>query len=232
MFLNPFATKEKVSPKTITKIKIIADIHEKDSMIFSQLKSSPEIELIIQSLKIGDYLVGNTIIERKTTNDFISSMINKRLSIQLKNMQQYNERILIIEGNLSEHLSLREDGEGWRAGKRINPNAIRGFILSIITNYQTPIIFTTNYKDTSKYLITLAKQQISKTSSSLHSRIPKTIEEQKQYILESFPTIGEKKAKMLLEKFHSLKNTFSASEEDLKEVLKNQSSSFKNLLDS
>jgi len=105
--------------------------------------------------------------------------------------------------------------------------------LSIISKYNTNIIFTKNALDTSKYLITLSKQQLkSKTIVSLHSRIPKTLKEQKQYILESFPNIGPKKAEALLNKFGSLSQVFNASEEDLKEILKNNSKDFKNLLDS
>jgi Fanconi anemia group M protein len=222
MFHDIFSKKEVSSTKI--KPKIIADIHEKDSFILVELKSSPEIELEIQSLKIGDYLIEDTIIERKTISDFISSMIKKRLIIQLEQMQQYKQRFLIIEGETS---SLFDNNRG------LHSNAIRGFILSIISKYNTNIIFTKNHLDTSKYLITLAKQQLKpKTIASLHSRIPKTLKEQKQYILESFPNIGPKKAEALLRKFGSLFQVFNASEEDLKEILKNNSKDFKNLLDS
>jgi len=222
MFHDIFSKKEVNSTKI--KPKIIADIHEKDSFILVELKSSQEIELEIQSLKIGDYLIEDIIIERKTISDFISSMIKKRLIIQLEQMQQYKQRFLIIEGETS---FLFDNNRG------IHPNAIRGFILSIISKYNTNIIFTKNNLDTSKYLLTLAKQQLKpQTIASLHSRIPKTLKEQKQYILESFPNIGPKKAEALLKKFSSLSEIFNASEEDLKEILKNNSKDFKNLLDS
>ncbi len=229
MFHNIFEklTGRKSKNKVVKiKPKIIADIHEKDSFILAELKSNQDIELLIQPLKIGDYLIGNTIIERKTTSDFISSMISKRLIQQLMQMQQYENRLLIIEGQISS--ILEKDNN-----LHINPNAIRGFILSIISSYHTNIIFTKDYKDTSMYLITLAKQQLKpKTSFSLHSRIPKTLEEQKQYILEAFPNIGPRKAEFLLKKFKTLSNVFNASEEELKEVLKNQTKDFKEILES
>jgi len=203
------------------KPKIIADIFEKDSLILAELKSNQDIDLKITSLKIGDYQIGNTIIERKTTNDFISSMLNKRLMDQLTQMQQYDEKILIIEGKLEDLYN------------KINPNAIRGFILSILTNYKINIIFTKDFLDTTNYLVTLAKQQLKpQTQISMHSRIPKTTEEQKQYILEAFPNIGPKKAKSLLKKFQKLNNIFNAKEEELKDILKNQSKDFKDLLNS
>ncbi len=223
MLYNIFEQLKKRKKKPKKAPLIIADIHEKDSMILAELKSNQDINLKIKSLKIGDYLIGNTIIERKTISDFINSMINKRLIQQLPQMKKYKNKLLIIEGEIS---SLFEE-------ENIHPNAIRGFILSIITNYETNIIFTKDYQDTTQYLITLAKQQSkSITKISFHSRIPKTKSEQKSYILESFPNIGPKKAELLLKKFKTLKTTFNASEEELKEVLKNRTGQFKNLLDS
>ena len=106
-------------------------------------------------------------------------------------------------------------------------------MLSIITNYQTAIIQTFDHEDTAKYLITLAKQQIKpKTPISLHSKIPKTIKQQKSYILESFPNIGPKKAEKLLKKFPNLLSIFNASEEELNEILKSSSKDFRDILDS
>jgi len=211
--------KTKTKPKKIPLV--IADIHEKNSLVISELHHSKEISLEIKSLKIGDYLINETILERKTISDLISSMINKRLIQQLNQMKVYKQQLLIIEGNLNQV---------YRENNNIS-KALRGFILSILTNHQTPIIFTKDYKDTTKYLITLAKQQLKpKTEITLHSRIPKTIQEQKQYILESFPNIGPTKAKKLLEKFKTLLSTFNASEEELEEILKNQKKEFKELI--
>jgi ERCC4-type nuclease len=220
MFHNIFSKKE-IKKAYKPKVEIIADIHEKDSMILAELKHNPDIELTIQQLKVGDYLIGDIIIERKTTNDFISSLVSKRLIDQLNQMQQYQKRILIIEGKQEDLYS------------KINPNSIKGFILSIITNHETSIIQTINYKDTSDYLIILAKQQMKPESkTSLHSRIPKTIKGQKQYILQAFPNIGPKKAELLLEKFKTLSNIFSASDEELKDILKSNTKSFKEIINS
>ena len=221
-FHNIFKITKRKKPKQIPKI--IIDIHEKNSLILAELHENKNIKLEIKSLKIGDYLIGKTIIERKTVNDFISSMINKRLIQQLKQMKKYKKQLLIIEG-IDEQELYKED-------TKLNPNAIRGFILSIITNYQIPIIFTQDYQDTVKYLIILAKQQLKpKTEVTLHHRIPKKIPEQKQYILEAFPNIGPITAKKLLKKFKTIHNTINATEQELKEILKNRTKKFKNLLE-
>ncbi len=224
MFHNIFEKlniKKKISKKQ--KPKIIADIHEKNSLIISEIQSSNKASLELKSLKIGDYLIGETVIERKTTSDFISSMLSKRMVEQLKQMHSYKKRLLIIEGKTKEL---------FKNDTNLNPNAVRGFILSIMSNYETPIIFAKNHKETAKYLVLFAKQQLKpKSEISLHSRIPKTTKEQKKYVLESFPNIGPKKAELLLKKFKTLTEVFNATEEELKEILKNKSGNFKNLLD-
>ena len=218
-FLNPFSKKTNKTRKPKVIPKVVADIHEKNSLIISELESSKEIDLEVKSLKIGDYLIGNTIIERKTTSDFVSSMINKRLIQQLNQMKKYKQQMLIIEGDFESLYRLK------------NSNSVRGFILSL--SQQIPIIFTQDNEDTAKYLITLAKQQLKpKIEFTLHSRIPKTIKEQKQYVLEAFPGIGPKSAKKLLKEFKTLTNTLNASFENLEKILKSKARNFKKLLDS
>ncbi len=199
---------------------IVADIHEKNSLVISELHKSTQVRLEIKSLKIADYIINDIAIERKTVQDLISSMINKRLIQQLTQMQSYKKSLLIIEGDLDEVINEENNIS----------KALRGLLVSISTNYQTSIIRTQDYEDTAKYLITLAKQQIKpKTEISLHSRIPKTKKEQKSYILESFPNIGPTKAKQLLKKFKTVQQTINATEEELEEILKSKTKDFKDL---
>ena len=67
--------------------KIIIDYREKESLIPSELMHIG-CEVEYKNLQVGDYIVNQTIIERKTINDFLNSMMNKRLIIQLQNLQQ------------------------------------------------------------------------------------------------------------------------------------------------
>jgi len=202
--------------------KIIVDIHEKNSLVPSELDSFKDVEIEFKNLKIADYIIGSIAIERKTIYDLWSSIVSKRIFEQLRNMQKYKQRFLIIEGDLDEFY---ED-------KKINPNSIRGFVLSVFMKYGAFVIFSRDFKESSEYLVCLAKQEVKpKTEITLHSRIPKTLDEQKRYVLESFPKIGPKKSKKLLEKFGSLKKIFNASEEDLREVLKKDSEIFRKIIE-
>jgi len=221
MLTNIFKKKTKKKKQSAKiKPKIIVDVHEKNSLVPSYLMEQGA-KTEFKSLKVGDYLVGKIVIERKTFSDFISSMISKRLIQQLKNLKQIKQPILIIEGKheLPEHSS-------------INPNSYKGFILSILTNYQIPIIYTKDERDTAIYLTLLAKQQLKPLQEiSLHSRIPKTKKEQQKYILESFPNIGPKAAENLLKHFKTPLIAFNASEEELNKILKSKSKIFKEILE-
>jgi len=218
--------KEPVKEEPIEKPKIIADHREKNSLVISEL-ASLGIQVSMEHLEVADFLVRGTAIERKTVSDFLSSMISKRLSEQLINMQQYESRLLLIEG-IEEH-ELYSDSRNRDSG--INPNAIRGFLLDILLKYQVPIIFTKNYEDTAKFLVVLAKKQDKNNESLRAKRQVRSVSEQKQFILEGFPGIGPETAKKLLKEYGSIKNIINSSSEELEHSIGKKSESFKKILD-
>lgn len=194
------------------KPKIIMDYREKNSLVYSSLIELG-IDVEIMELKVADYIVNNIAIERKTVSDFISSMISKRLASQLDNLQQYQKRLLLIEGIDEHELYSHEVPE-----TGIHPNAIRGFLLSIIFEHKTPIIFTKDAEDTAKFISVLAKKKEREASLNV-SRKDLDKKERMQFILEGFPGIGPKTAKKLLSHFKSLKEIFEAPIEELKEII-------------
>jgi Fanconi anemia group M protein len=189
--------------------KIIADYREKNSLVAAEL-AEHNIDVEFEHLKVSDYLIGNTAIERKTISDFLSSMINKRLVRQLEEIKQYPKKILIIEG-IQEQEIYNDLPEG------INGNAIRGFLLSILLEFGVPIIYTQNCKDTAKFLMLLSKKQPKNHISLRANKIPLNKKQQKQYILEGYPGIGPATAKKLLKKYKSIKNILNQPIENLKQ---------------
>ena len=222
IFKSKKSAEEKEKPKP--RITIEADYREKNSLVFTALRSLG-IDVEQKALPVADFLVNGVAIERKTVSDFISSMINKRIFQQLEEIKQYERYFLIIEG-IEEKEIYDDEAEGG-----INPNAIRGMLLSIILKYQVPIIFTKNAEDTAKFIAVLANKKERADSSIRPIKKAHNPQEQKQYILEGFPGIGPTNAKKLLEKFHNLKNIFNASEEELKEILGIKSEGFKKIID-
>lgn len=223
-----FASKKIKTKIEKPKTKIIIDYREKNSLVASELVSLG-YEIEFKELKVADYLIRDIAIERKTVNDFISSMINKRLIRQLEEIQQYEKRLIILEG--IEEQELYSDEDYTLNGEGVNPNAIRGFILSILIKYQVPIVFSKNATDTAKYIHVLAKKK--ETEMSIRA-IKKSLskEEQMQFILEGFPGIGPKTARKLLEEFKSLKNIFNAPKEEIEKIAGKKSEIFSLLNDS
>jgi ERCC4-type nuclease len=190
------------------KMPIIIDTREKQSLIATNLFNK-NANVIFEKLEVGDYLVGNILIERKTFSDFVGSVLNKRLQEQLINLNKNEKCFLLIEGFDYEY------------GKfNVHENAVRGMMLSVATDFGIPTIFTKDEEDTAKFLILLARKfEKPITGYSIRQmKTPKTIEEQKQFILEGFQGIGPTTAKKLLKNFKNLKEIFNASEEQLKKA--------------
>ncbi len=203
------------------KIKIIIDYREKNSLVASYLiKENFDVEF--RELKIGDYIVKDTIIERKTIPDFISSMINGRLLRQLEELKQFENKLLIIEG-ISKQEIYSDDNQ------KVNSNAIRGFLLSIALKHKIPLIFTKDSEDTAKFMDVLSRKKSKELKLNAGK---KTLDkkEQLQFIIESFPGVGPKKSKELLEKFSTIQNIINAPIEELEKILGKNAENFIELI--
>ncbi len=222
--LDIFSKKETKSNKKIEKSKVIADYREKNCLVPSELQNLG-LDVEFKELKVADYIVKDVAIERKTVSDFISSMINRRLLNQLEGLQQYKHKLLIIEG--IDEQELYTDSEE-KTG--MHPNAVRGFLLSILLKHKVPIIFTKDCEDTAKFISIISK----KKSQELPLNVKKKSLDKKerlQFLLEGFPGIGPKTARKLLSHFGTLKKIINASEEELKEVLGKKAEIMKELIE-
>ena len=203
--LEPYTKKE--------DIKIYADSREQGSSILKEL-SELGLDLTVKSLKSADFIVSNRVgIERKTSEDFVNSIIDKRLLLQLKDLKENFERpILIIEGN-EDIYSIRN----------IHPNAIRGMLATIAVSYRIPIIHTQNFRETAELIRTIAKREQQTSSTSFGTRIekkPVMTKEQQEFIVESLPGIGPMLAKSILRKFKTINKIMNSSKEELESVEK------------
>jgi len=199
------------------KPKLIADIREKNSLVIAEL-TELGIDVEVISLKLADYLISNEIaVERKTINDFVSSMINKRLIQQITDMKaNYKFPLLIIE---------KEDHQEYckpSMHSNIHENAVRGMLLTVTTDFGIPTIMTEGYQDTAKYLALLAKRQLQpdREISLVAKRKAFSVKDQQKIILESFPGIGPALAKNIIKHFGSIKNFANSSLEELGKVPK------------
>jgi Fanconi anemia group M protein len=90
---------------------------------------------------------------------------------------------------------------------------------AITIGYGVPVLYTKHAKDTAGLLAVIAKREQDKGRDySLHSNKPLTLKEQQEFLVSSLPGVGLNTAKMLLEKFGSIKKLVNASEEELIEM--------------
>ena len=199
---------------------IVVDNREKNSLVVSELMSLG-CDVRFEQLDVGDYIVKGVVIERKTISDLKGSIVNKRIIGQLLELKQYDKCFLLVEGVLDEDM--------YSGG--IHENAFRGFLLSVALEYNVPLIFTHNSKDTARYIDVLARRTGKVDTSLRASKIFMDEEEQVLFILEGFPNVGRVKAKKLLEKFGSLERIFDGKVEELEEILGKRGEEFKRLIE-
>ncbi len=190
------------------RAKIFVDTREIYSGIPDLLSLKADIE--IKQLAVGDYVLSDKIVvERKRAEDFIESLINKRIFNQIERLKEaYEKPILIIE---DEGLFSRN----------VNRRAIYGAIAYILTECNIPVIRTRDAEETASliYAIAVREQFKKKKEVSLRGKKPNmSIKEKQQFIIEGLPNVSAILAKRLLNHFGSVKNIINASLAELKRV--------------
>jgi len=190
--------------------RIVVDDRETSSQVVETLHTlGADIEL--RRLDSGDYAIGDRIlVERKTARDFMDTLVNRDIFGQIKKMAEAVPRpVLIIEG--------REDLYSVR---NIHPNAIRGTLAAIAVDMGVTLFFTADGEETANMLYVLARREEgNRGERKLHPRKSyRSLREEQEYVLASFPGIGLKNARLLLEHFGSLKAVIDAGKEDLVSV--------------
>lgn len=188
---------------------VYADSREGNSKVIRHL-SEMEIDVQVRSMAVGDYQVSDeVVIERKTSKDFVDSIIDKRLFKQARELsEEFKRPLLILEGD--------DIYNGM-----IHPNAVRGTIAAIAIDFGISIIPTRNSQDTAAMIKRIAVREQSGDKVNIQIRTdkkPTSLWEQQLFIIESLPNIGPVNAKNLLQHFGSVEKVINASESELQEV--------------
>lgn len=191
-------------------ILIFVDSREQASNVVRELSKYENVSIKVKQLEIGDYVLSDeVIVERKTIEDFLTSMLDGRLFSQLIDLSANCKKpLMIVEGNKQELFSLRN----------IHENAIKGALSSILLDYQIPILFSDSVKETVSYLYLIAKREQLGKGKEIRLRVGRkglSQPELQQFVVESLPSIGPTLAKNLLKKFGSIKKLFNADEKKL-----------------
>jgi len=193
----------------IEDIRIVIDERERKSGI-PKLLQTIGANVEIKTLPVGDYIVSHeTIVERKSINDLMSSIFDGRLFDQCNRLKEHFQfPIIVVEGNVDEIESISE-----------NPLVFYGALSTVAVDFKIPIIPTPSASHTAKLLVSLASRKDA-SKGPLLKKIKKSNDIQKQQllVLSSLPGVGEKTAIRMLKKFGTPLKVLSASTIDLAKI--------------
>jgi Fanconi anemia group M protein len=164
----------------------------------------------IKKLSIGDYVVSSDIvIERKTVDDFVKSIIDGRLFKQLAAMcEEYRRPILIIEGDR-------------RKAVGIGIASIFGALASVVSDFQVTIFMSSGGDETCQLIFHISRREQIEQKKDIRvrsGRKPISAKNAKMYVVSGLPGVSNILAERFLHTFKSIENTFTANTEELMKV--------------
>ncbi|QQX80013.1 multidrug MFS transporter [Shewanella sp. KX20019] len=189
-----------------TLVEISYDDREHAEILLEQLSLHTDLCLVRKRMDLGDYQVGNWLIERKTLPDLVLSLCNGRLFSQISRLSDSsNNAALLIEGSSRDIASYD-----------ITREALIGALCSISVNFNIPILRSLSQYESAKIIYFCATQlNCRETELKLHGRKPKRRKNRQLFILQSLPEIGPRLAKRLLSHFDSIEAVMTASTDEL-----------------
>lgn len=211
---------------------IIYDSREKKSFVVRYLKKFKEIVAVEQTLEIADYLIqteNKTIaIERKRASDFLNSIVDGRMFFQLENLQEYEEKRLILEGAILPNIKekscfslskfMRELRESktkaklymvWATKHKIHPHALAS-TFEKLQKSGVVVIPTGGAYDTAELLRYWATKSRERGYISIRRKKVCTVRDAQIFLLSGLPGINVKRAEALLDEFGSPIKVFEA----------------------
>jgi len=209
-------------------IQILADDRERNEQLYLALKEASDTEVSIGRLSVGDYLLDNLLVERKSFADLCASLKDGRLFRQAAQLASATvQPVIILEGTSAD---CKATG--------ISREAIQGALITLTILFRIPLLRSQSPEETAKIILYAAKQlDNSRFSIQIyprHSEGRKTLKQKQKmqhHVLQGFPGIGPIRSKQLLNKFGTLAAIFNASPQELAEIPGFGKNSIKHILD-
>lgn len=193
----------------LNNLRIVVDDRERKSGIPDLLKSIG-LNIEITTLPVGDYIVApETVVERKSIHDLISSVFDGRLFDQCSRLKEHFQfPIILMEGDVDEIEEITE-----------NPLIFYGAVSSVALDFKIPIIPTPNASHSAKLLVSMCSRKDASKGPFL-KKIKKSNDIQRQQLstISSLPGVGEKLATRMLDKFGSPSRVINASLAELSKI--------------
>ncbi|MDD4876875.1 MAG: ERCC4 domain-containing protein, partial [Dehalococcoidales bacterium] len=158
--------------------------------------------------------ISGVCIERKTMNDFYSSISSNRLFDQLHAMmQQPAISILAVVGRLPIGINAKDV---------FIKNRIVGAMVSSILSFRVPVMRFDSDEELTDFINSLYKNCTFTGSKCRPLKFKKKPSEPDDILLSvlcSFPNVGIKKSESIIKKYGTLRKTFDATKDELRSVI-------------
>ncbi len=202
------AARAPTAPSIGLRPRIIFDAREQAGGVVRHLHELG-CELEGRTLDVGDYVLSDrVVVERKTTADFVDSLVDGRLFPQLKELKSYPRPILVVEG------------ETLHGHRNVAAEAVLGAVASVSIDYGIPVLTTRDTLETARFLHAVAKREQMRDNRKLAVRPgkPATDQEQQVFLLGGLPGVSAVLAERLLDEFGTVERVFAASAVQLANV--------------
>jgi len=189
--------------------RILFDLREQQGPVVRHLHALGA-QLEGRQLEVGDYILSDRVaVERKSTADFVDSLVDGRLFEQLKGLHAYPRPFLVLEG------------ESLHGHRNVAAEAILGALAAVTVDHGIPVLQVRDALETARFLHAVAKREQGREQRKLAVRPFKpsmTDAERQAYLVCGLPGISDVLAERLLDRFGSAAAVFAASTVELAEV--------------
>lgn len=191
-------------------MRVVADRRERDAELLSLLRLDPDVELHVETLPVGDYLVGGAVlVERKTWPDFSKSIVEARIFRQASGLWRAPQPgVLLLEGAPP------------RGRVRLGRRQLQGALVTLTLVFQLHLLRARDAAESLWLMKAMCRQASRRAAKGLVARHfnPLDADARRIHLVASIPGVGPGRAARLLERFGTIEAVVSPSESELASV--------------
>jgi ERCC4-type nuclease len=191
--------------------RIVADDRENAGGVIAALRCMDGVNVEVQRLACGDFLVGDRfIVERKTLADFAASIVDGRVFRQASAMgRSLRCGVLLLEGSGADLSTVGVQRE-----------ALQGALIHLSVFRRLAVLRAQDPEETARLLVYLGHQAHAWAQGALPrpGYRPKGRRTRQLFLLQGLPGVGPERAARLLDRFGSVQAVATASASELTTV--------------
>jgi Fanconi anemia group M protein len=198
-------------------MRVVADCREPADLIAALRAAAAaggsSVDVEVEALDAGDFLIGpSAAVERKTGADFVASILDGRFAEQAAKLRATYEKVFwLVEGDPYQG--------GSEHGVALEPKMIAGALSHLAVVEGATLLHTDGAEQSAALILSMAKRfQDGRRDLQLRPLKPQDPRLLAEFILCGLPRIGRGKARLLLERFGSVRAVVNATEAEIAAV--------------